>query len=467
MRNFILFIAFSTIAFGQCGTLAFNPITHRLDCIGTPGSGNTTVTGTANQITVTGSVGGPYTLSFPTNMTLPGVTTIATLSAASGALTIDSSGNIVTTGTVTTGFGSGVAGTEGTLGQGTAPSVVANSIIEYAPASVTGYRSVMPGAAATGIRHWTASGTSVTETISAIVNADLSGLIGLAHGGLNLDLTATGGASQVLKQTSSGGAITVARLACADLSDAGSGCSGSAGATLGANTFTGAQTITVNGALSAPGLTGTGTWITGGTNTSNKPYWLIEPAGTASTAWPTTGTALGINAAAGFSGDFVNFQIAANSINLFRVTSAGNILSAGNGSFGGLVQAGGTSTIGWGGRSDMRSTADKIIRMGDSQGLAFNFFHQALPTIASGFGSSPSIAGSDSNGRVTVGTGGSAATGTINFAVTWGSAPMCTANNETTLLYLQATASTTTLVLTSATPFGAADKLTWLCIGNS
>lgn len=43
------------------------------------------------------------------------------------------------------------------------------------------------------------------------------------------DLSSTGGTSQVVKQTTAGGALTVARLACADLSDAGTGCSGTGG----------------------------------------------------------------------------------------------------------------------------------------------------------------------------------------------------------------------------------------------
>lgn len=43
------------------------------------------------------------------------------------------------------------------------------------------------------------------------------------------DLSATGGTEQVLKQTSTGGAITVARLTCSSLSDAGAGCTGSGG----------------------------------------------------------------------------------------------------------------------------------------------------------------------------------------------------------------------------------------------
>lgn len=40
------------------------------------------------------------------------------------------------------------------------------------------------------------------------------------------DFSATGGTSQVVKQTSSGGALTVARLGCTDLSDSGAGCTG-------------------------------------------------------------------------------------------------------------------------------------------------------------------------------------------------------------------------------------------------
>ncbi len=87
------------------------------------------------------------------------------------------------------------------------------------------------------------------------------------------------------------------------------------------------------------------------------------------------------------------------------------------------------------------------------------------PTIASGFGTTPSIAGGDDGGRITVGTGGVATTGVITFGVAYTTAPACVANNETTILLVQATATTTTLTLTSATPFGAADKLTWVCRG--
>lgn len=87
------------------------------------------------------------------------------------------------------------------------------------------------------------------------------------------------------------------------------------------------------------------------------------------------------------------------------------------------------------------------------------------PAIASGFGTNPAIVGGDNGGRLTVGTGGSASTGVINFGVTWVVAPACTANNETAIQLVQATATATTLTLTSAASWGASDKLTWTCVG--
>lgn len=60
-----------------------------------------------------------------------------------------------------------------------------------------------------------------------------SGTLALARGGTNADLSATGGTSQVLKQTSVGGNVTVGQLASTDLSDASS-----------LATLTGAQTLT-------------------------------------------------------------------------------------------------------------------------------------------------------------------------------------------------------------------------------
>ncbi len=89
-------------------------------------------------------------------------------------------------------------------------------------------------------------------------------------------------------------------------------------AILGANTFTGIQTYSVNGALSAPGLTAVGTWVTGGSATTTKPYILIETTGATSTGWSTSGTGLGVNAASGFTGNVIDVQVDGTS--KFKVT---------------------------------------------------------------------------------------------------------------------------------------------------
>ena len=81
---------------------------------------------------------------------------------------------------------------------------------------------------------------------------------------------------------------------------------GAPGSVVGA---TGDITLTLNGAASTPPLDITGTWFTGGTATTTKPQVLIEPTGATSTAWSTSGTGLGVNAASGFAGNLLDLQV--------------------------------------------------------------------------------------------------------------------------------------------------------------
>lgn len=114
-----------------------------------------------------------------------------------------------------------------------------------------------------------------------------SGTITLPAG--TVDFSATGGASQVVKQTSSGGIFTVARLACADLSDSSSGCSAASGITA----LTGDVTATGPGSVAATlatvasaGTTGSSTAIpvitinAKGLTTSITTAAVVAPAGT-------------------------------------------------------------------------------------------------------------------------------------------------------------------------------------------
>jgi hypothetical protein len=84
--------------------------------------------------------------------------------------------------------------------------------------------------------------------------------------------------------------------------------------------------ISTNGAVSISPLYGFGTWFTGGTTTTTKPYFLLEPSGTTSNAWNTLGTGLGLNATASFSGNLIDLQVGASS--RFYVRSDGYLFSA-------------------------------------------------------------------------------------------------------------------------------------------
>ena len=95
------------------------------------------------------------------------------------------------------------------------------------------------------------SATSTLPSITTLANLATVGTIGtgvwsatkigLAYGGTNVDLSATGGASQVLRQSASGAAITVGQLAASDLSNGTTGIG--AVALAGSPTLTGKITL--------------------------------------------------------------------------------------------------------------------------------------------------------------------------------------------------------------------------------
>jgi hypothetical protein len=87
-------------------------------------------------------------------------------------------------------------------------------------------------------------------------------------------------------------------------------------------TLTGRFISSLNGAASAPPGTFTGTWFTGGTSTTTKPQVLIEPSGATSTAWSTSGTGLGVNAASGFAGNLLDLQVNGTSVGSVTSTAA-------------------------------------------------------------------------------------------------------------------------------------------------
>jgi hypothetical protein len=85
------------------------------------------------------------------------------------------------------------------------------------------------------------------------------------------------------------------------------------------------EILSGNGAASTPPLAMTGTWFTGGSATTTKPALLIEPSGTTSTNWNTSGTGLGLNAPSGFAGNLIDAQVA--NTRKFSISSGGSVRS--------------------------------------------------------------------------------------------------------------------------------------------
>lgn len=77
---------------------------------------------------------------------------------------------------------------------------------------------------------------------------------------------------------------------------------------LAGGTLTGQLIQSTNGAASTPPLLLNGTIFTGGSATTTKPLFLIEPTGTTSTGWNTSGTMFGVNAPSGFAGVLATFK---------------------------------------------------------------------------------------------------------------------------------------------------------------
>ncbi len=80
------------------------------------------------------------------------------------------------------------------------------------------------------------------------------------------------------------------------------------GATGAATTNYGLVVGTVSGATTNYGALLQGTWFTGGSATTTKPQLLVEPSGTTSTGWSTSGTGLGVNSAQTFAGNLMDLQ---------------------------------------------------------------------------------------------------------------------------------------------------------------
>lgn len=138
--------------------------------------------------------------------------------------------------------------------------------------------------------------------------------------------------------------------------------------------------------------------------------------------------------------------------------------------YSGNINGGTSSLINWSGTTRIgANTGSQLVIQNNAATVGSVLNVGALPTIQSGFGTSPSITAGSTPlaGSVNVGTGGVATTGVINFNGTaFPSAPFVVCMNDTSIISVKASASTTQLTITSTTPFNANDIVSWICISS-
>lgn len=126
-------------------------------------------------------------------------------------------------------------------------------------------------------------------------------------------------------------------------------------------------TLSASGAASVPALSMTGTPFAG-TGTTSTPLFYMN-GGTAPTSWATAGTYLGVNAASGFTGNFLDLHLNGGA-SLASINSVGTISGAALNSTGNIT-AGAGNLIGWTGRSIFSSPADGQIRLTNAAATDF------------------------------------------------------------------------------------------------
>jgi hypothetical protein len=228
------------------------------------------------------------------------------------------------------------------------------------------------------------------------------------------------------------------------------------------------------GALSAPSFTYTGVWGgTSGTGTTTVPFLLFQPTGTtAATTWSTANTALGMNAASGFTGMFLDFKVNGAATSAFSVGATGLVQATQvirslvgfqtNVASGGLFELNSNGAV----PSFLTSSAIGNLTVGTTNGGnngSYTGQHYigggTAVTVAPGLGAGTGatavcLSGAtclDSRGRVLVTFGTTPAAGavaTVTFATAYGIAPTCVVNQNAGTITTNSGSSTSTTVLT-------------------
>jgi hypothetical protein len=162
----------------------------------------------------------------------------------------------------------------------------------------------------------------------------------------------------------------------------------------------------------------------------------------------------------------------------------GDTTLARGGAAGKVVLAGTTPMLQFGGTTNSFPALKQVstglyVRSADDSGYGIlgsgqyqlggnTAFSTNVPTISSGFGTSPAILSSNGNVtfRVNVGTGGVATSGVVAMGITVSTGWNCQVTDMTTNIVTRQTANTTTTVtVTAASAWTASDTLIFNCMG--
>lgn len=405
-----------------------------------------------------------------------------------GAVDLDDSDAVTGTLGVANGGTNLSSGTSGGVLGYTASGTIASSV------ALTQYNLVIGGGAgatpvplgstgtSTQVLHGNASGA---PTWSGVTAADISGTVAAANGGTGQSSYAVGdilyaSGATALSKLASVSAGSFLRSGGVTTAPAWSTTKWPNSATQGDVVYASAANQYANLAAVAAGsfLRSAGTGTAPAWSTSTWPNTLVQGDLVVATAANTVGVITAVATGRVLSSNGVGAEpvwLTNPSSATYEVSTA--FLGPGVESTTGVVRLANTSAINARNAGDsgditlITSTAADRVQLGgtNATGLTVttgsnNFYVQGTtPTISSGFGTTPSIAGTASTFKVTVGSGGDT-TGVVLFAVTWANAPTCVANNETSAQLVRATPTTTQVTL--AGTMNASDVVSVLCFGR-
>lgn len=221
-----------------------------------------------------------------------------------------------------------------------------------------------------------------------------------------------------------------------------------------------ATTVSVTAQYSPSLIFTGGAWKSNATAANEIDSWKIENRPVTGAAVTTTSLWFAVSIAGGAYTDVLqvrNDGTILAPLSSFIATGAG-------------FQANTNGNLIFGSRSIVNSPADgNLVTTNAAATIGVRFKADALPTVGSGFGTSPSVTAGSTPiaGSVNVGTGGTATSGVITFGGTaFPSAPFCVADTVTSNTTTRVTSTTTQLTLTTTVAWTASDVVTWICISS-